>query len=117
MEKWRIDEWRPDDRAEEPGGPPGRWGANLRGVVWVLVQVDGRLEVQRLEPMVLPGGGEVANDVFATDQAAREFVERLAALGDTECQQVMVDVDRDVDWWAEERLARRRSPLATKGGR
>lgn len=92
---------------------------NLKGRAWDLMVTDGgrRLAIQRLDPMVgedgLPAG---RNDVFASDEAAREFVRLLAERGDrvalealnTEMASVGLDelvdeevIGPEVDRWGE----------------
>ncbi len=71
--------------------------SNLKGVAWDVVQgEDGRYKIARLDPMPAPSGELMENDVFASDETAEEFVVLLAANGDEEARQALLQVAFDV---------------------
>lgn len=73
---------------------------NLKGIAWDIFTPDGgkTLEIQRLHPL-MDGKGEEAgpNDVFASDEAAREFVEEMALHGDIDCVNALFLVRQSED--------------------
>lgn len=86
-------------------------GGNLKGQAWDLVTDGATVKIERLPKLCQADGTMADNDVFATDQAAYEFVQRLAELGDLECQGALMDVAKGLDWLVEERVSRRRQEL------
>lgn len=73
---------------------------NLKGIAWDIFTPDGgkTLEIQRLNPM-LDGQGCYAgpNDVFASDEAAYEFVQQMALHGDIDCVNALFLVRQSED--------------------
>lgn len=68
-------------------------GDALRGIAWDLIEEAGRWQIQRL-PFILDQAGQRAgpNDIFASDGAAREFVEVMARAGNRECELALLKV-------------------------
>jgi hypothetical protein len=68
---------------------------NLKGVAWDIFTLNwGKaVGIRRLDFIRAADGHLVGpNDIFANDQAAREFVEVMASHGDVECVEAMVIV-------------------------
>jgi hypothetical protein len=68
---------------------------NLKGIAWDIFTTNfGRgVAIQRLDFIRdAYGHPTYPNDIFATDSAAREFVEVMAELGDEECQKAIETV-------------------------
>ena len=68
-------------------------GNVLRGIAWDLIEGAGRWQIQRL-PFILDQAGQRAgpNDIFASDGAAREFVEVMARAGNRECELALLTI-------------------------
>lgn len=64
---------------------------NLKGIAWDLFSEGGRHCIRRL-PFILDATGReiMENDIFASDQAAIEFVELMAERGNYECEAALL---------------------------
>lgn len=78
---------------------------SLKGKFWDLFVVEEgrRLAVGRINPVRGGGWPPFENDVFASDDEAREYVERLAADGNEEAREALARVavsgpEDEVDW-------------------
>lgn len=71
---------------------------NLRGIAWDLFSEGGRHYIRRL-PFILDATGQEVgpNDIFASDQAALEFVEAMAERGNYDCEAVLMMTRREED--------------------
>ena len=71
---------------------------NLRGTAWDLFLEGGRYHIRRL-PFILDATGQEVgpNDIFASDQAALEFVEAMAERGNYDCEAVLMMTRREED--------------------
>lgn len=71
---------------------------NLRGTAWDLFPEGGRYHIRRLPSILDATGQEVGpNDIFASDQAALEFVEAMAERGNYDCEAVLMMTRREED--------------------
>jgi hypothetical protein len=80
---------------------------SLKGIAWDIFTPDGgkTLEIQRLSPLRDGKGGEAGpNDVFASDEAALEFVQQMALHGDIDCINALFLVRQSEDMIYEEMM-------------
>lgn len=64
---------------------------NLKGIAWDLFPEGGRHYIRRLPFILDATGREVGpNDIFASDQAAIEFVKLMAERGNYECEAALL---------------------------
>jgi len=78
---------------------------SLKGIAWDIFTPDGgkTLEIQRLQPLLDSGGNEAGdNDVFASNEAAYEFVQQMASHGDIDCVNALFLVRQSEDQLFEE---------------
>jgi len=70
----------------------------LRGIAWNVIEEEGRHHIRRL-PSILDATGQPVgpNDIFASDLAAREFVELMAERGNYECEAVLMMVREEAN--------------------